>query len=257
MTDLGAALEHVAQPKEHRTVHDTIMAMAPELEKSLQSEQAAQTLLRHYMNAVRFNPLLMQCSAESLVAAMLLSAQVRLEPGPLGHVYLVPYKSKQTGTHEVTWILGYTGIIELARRGGATALRSTIVHEGDEYVKPWEDERGIHYKLVPGDAQVNGEVLAGVLVTWTDAKVRQALHVPPERVERARKASAAAKSASGPWVTDEAAMIRKTGVRAARPFLPLSPDFMVAVRADGDLVRGVDVIEGAAQPALVEVSPDE
>ena len=241
------ALEVAKQPKDTRTVRDLIDTMRPELVKSLGREDAADMLVRHYFTAIRYNDLLRQCTSESLVAALLLSAQVRLEPGPLGHVYLVPFARK--GVHEVTWILGYTGIIELARRGGAVALRSTLVWDVDDYTAPWEDERGIHYKLTPGPVEERSE-RRGLLVTWTDAKVRQALDVPASRVERALQASPAARSKSGPWVTDTDAMWRKTGVRAARPFLPLSADFAVADRADGAVTHGLDVIEGEAVPLL-------
>src|SRR5437868_4994603 len=101
---LDTALSIAAQPKDTRTVLDLIATMQPELEKSLQSEQAAEILVRHYYNAIRYNELLRQCTAESLVAALLLSAQVRLEPGPLGHVYLVPFKNTKRGVHEVVWM---------------------------------------------------------------------------------------------------------------------------------------------------------
>jgi recombination protein RecT len=250
-TTLEGALERAQQPKETTTVLDLIERMRPEVEKSLQSEEAAQILVRHYYSAVRYNPLLMQCTGESLVAALLLSAQVRLEPGPLGHVYLVPYKNTKAGTHEVVWVVGYTGIAELARRGGAVGLRSTIVWDADEYTPPWEDERGIHYQLKPGPVEDRG-ARRGLLVTWTDAKVRQALDVPASRVQRAQKASAAYRAKSGPWFTDEDAMWRKTGVRAARPWLPLSVELAQASVADGQIARGVEVdAAGAAQPALV------
>lgn len=253
MTDtLTQALEASAQPKETRTVRDTLELMKPELVRSLQREDAAEMMLRHYLNAVRFNPLLMQASSESLVAALLLSAQVRLEPGPLGHVYLVPFKSH--GEYQVVWVLGYTGILELARRGGATGLRSTIVYDADEYQRPWEDERGIHYRLVPAPADNRGERV-GLLVTWTDAKTRQALDVPASRVERAQKASAAYKAKSGPWFTDEDAMWRKTGVRAARPFLPLSVDLARSTAADGGIVTGLDYVEGEVS-AIVEAESE-
>lgn len=82
---------------QHVRASSHIEGMKPEIEKSLQSDAGAATLARHYYNAIRFNPLLMQCTPESLVASLLLSAQVRLEPGPLGHVYLVPFKAAVDG----------------------------------------------------------------------------------------------------------------------------------------------------------------
>jgi recombination protein RecT len=131
---LSSALEVATAAPEARTVKQLIDGMKPELERSLQDERAAEVILRHFYNATRANPLLLQCTGESLVGALLLSAQVRLEPGPLGHVYLVPFKNR--GVFEVTWILGYTGIIELGRRGGAVGLAANVVREGDVYERP-------------------------------------------------------------------------------------------------------------------------
>ena len=246
MTELATALEQRAQPVETKTVLDLIERIRPEVERSLQSAQAAEILTRHYYTAIRFTPLLMQCTAESQVAALLLTAQLRLEPGPLGHVYLIPRKVK--GAHEVQWMLGYVGIAELARRGGAVALRSTVVWDCDEYVRPWENEKGMHWTHVPVESETRER--SSVLVSWKANGERQAIDVPSERIERARKASAAHGASSGPWFTDEDAMWRKTGVRAARPWLPLSADLATASTFDGATVVGVSVEQGEALPVI-------
>jgi phage RecT family recombinase len=251
---LSTELERAAQPQEVRTVLDLIDSMKPELMKSLQSESAAEILIRHYYSAIRFNPLLRQCTAESLVGAMLLTAQCRLEPGPLGHVYLVPFKVK--GAFEVIFMLGYTGIIELGRRGGAVGLRSSVVWDCDEYTAPWENEKGLHYQLVPGAPEKRVERV-GVLVTWKESRgsgqggpgrplggERQALHCPPSRIDTALKASPM-KDASR---REEDWYWRKTGVRFARPWLPLTTELATADRSDDAIVTGVD--EG--QPTLTE-----
>jgi recombination protein RecT len=250
MTDpeLTAALERAAQPQDARNVQDLIYSMQPALERSLQSEAAAEILTRHYFNAIRYNPLLRQCTPESLVGALLLSAQVRLEPGPLGHVYLVPFRDNKRSTFEVTWMLGYTGIIELGRRGGAKGLTAEVVWDCDEYVQPWQNERGRHWTLKPGDVAERTERV-GVLVTWKEDTERVALHCPPERIDTAL----AARKAKDKGVGSEDWYWRKTGVRFARPWLPLSTDLALASRADDGIVRGVEEDVGAAVAVVDEV----
>ena len=54
---LSAALEQAQAAPETRTVKDILEGMKPELERSLQSEQASEILLRHYFNAVEYLPL--------------------------------------------------------------------------------------------------------------------------------------------------------------------------------------------------------
>ena len=190
--DLATALDLAGQPQDARNVYDLIGSMESELVRSLQSPEAAAILARHYTNAIRYDTTLRQCSPASLVGALLLSAQVRLEPGPLGHVYLVPFKLN--GVFEVVWTLGYTGIIELGRRGGAVGLRSSVVWDCDEYASPWENEKGIHYLLRPGPTEQRTERV-GVLVTWREGAERQALHCPPERIDTALRASPIASTA--------------------------------------------------------------
>src|SRR4029077_17524484 len=128
--------------------------------------------MRHYLNAIRYEPKLLGCTTESLAAACLVSAQYRLEPGPLGHCYFVPF-----GT-ECVWVISYTGVIELGRRGGATGLRSSVIWNCDEFVSPWENEKGLHYSLKPGPLDQREERL-GVLVTWKEAGGREGPFFPP------------------------------------------------------------------------------
>lgn len=233
-TEARQALEKAAEPVDRKSIRDLIERMEPELAKSLGTPDAAQRLARHYLTAIRLTPALLDCSTESLLAALLLSAQVGLDPGPLGHVYLIPYG------RECSWILGYTGIIELARRSQAAAdLVSEIVWDCDVYERPWRNASGVHYEHRPGDITERKERL-GVLVSWREHSggkwFPRAMDVPLSRIERARKAS---KAKSGPWFTDEDAMWRKTGIRAARPFLPLSPQAGQAFTYDGAVVAGM------------------
>jgi recombinational DNA repair protein RecT len=81
--------------------------------------------------------------------------------------------------------------------------------------------------------------------------------VPVSRVVRARKASRAFQKGSGPWVTDEDAMWRKTAVRAARPFLLLSAEAGYAVASDGSTVVGITVENETAEAILVAEEAEE
>jgi recombination protein RecT len=248
---LTTALEVASEPAVRKPFRETVERMRPELVKSLRDEAAVDILTRHYMTAIRLNPQLMECSQDSLLAALLLSAQVRMEPGPLGHVYLVPYK------RECVWMLGYTGILELARRSERVgALAARVVWDCDEYVRPWVDEKGEHFALRPGPEDERGDRV-GVLVTWKERAgsswVARALDVPPSRVERARAASPAARKGAGPWTTDETSMWAKTGIRYARPWLPLSPDAGAAFTYDEQTISHVGIdSEGAAFPVVVD-----
>ena len=90
--------------------------------RALPGHMNADRMIRIGLTVIAKTPRLAQCTDLSLLGALMLSAQLGLEPGPLGHCYFLPFKnfgqSKSAGydVYEVQWILGYTGIIELARR---------------------------------------------------------------------------------------------------------------------------------------------
>lgn len=223
MTELEQALEARQDRETAPTVVDMLDRMRPQLERmSVDGDR----LTRIVLTELRRTPKLYECSPHSLIGAMMLAGQLGLEPGPLGHVYFLPYGG------EVTFVVGYTGIIELARRGGVEGLSAEVVWDCDHYVRPWKNERGTHYEWRPGDESDRKERV-GVLVTWKDGKTPAALHVPVSRIERAMKASKGSGSPSSPWQTDTDAMWRKTGVRTARPFLPQSAAFAQAMASDG------------------------
>lgn len=227
MTELETALEARADREQAPTVVEMLERMRPQLERmSVDGDR----LTRIVLTELRRTPKLYECSPQSLIGAMMLAGQLGLEPGPLGHVYLVPFGN------EVTFVIGYTGIIELARRSGIEGLAADVVWDSDEYVQPWKNERGTHYEWRPGSEDDRKERV-GVLVTWRDGKTPAALHVPPSRIDRAMKASKGSGSPSSPWNTDPDPMWRKTGIRAARPFLPLGGSFAQGLAVDGQPVR--------------------
>lgn len=245
MTDeLSAALDIAELPQDSRNVRDVIYGMEHELQKSLQDPKAAEIMLRHYFTSIRFSPELRQCTPQSHVGALLLSAQVRLEPGPLGHVYLVPFKVR--GVYEVVWMLGYTGIVELGRRGGAVGLRSTVVWSDDDWSGIVNDSGKLKYRHAPASQHGEDAERIGVLVEWKEAGVQQAVWCPPSRIDTALAASARKDTSR----REEDWYWRKTGVRFARPWLPLSTEFATADRADDAIVTGVD----DGQPVLIEGS---
>ena len=92
--------------KTPKTIADYITAMTPEISKALPSHLKPERLARIVTTEIRRNPQLMQCTRESLLGALMLSAQLGLEPGPLGQVYYIPYNNRKQGVMECQFILG-------------------------------------------------------------------------------------------------------------------------------------------------------
>lgn len=191
-------------------------------------------LLRIALTCVRQTPKLAQCDQTSLLGAVMQSAQLGLEPGgALGHAYLVPYG------REVQFIVGYRGMIDLARRSGQiVSIEAHAVYEGDEF----DCQLGLHSDLkhTPDWDNANRADPKMLRFVYAVAKLKDGgiqFHVMSRaEVERIRSRSKA--SNGGPWVSDYEAMSLKTVVRQLFKFLPVSIELAHAVTLDEAADRG-------------------
>src|SRR5204863_5358666 len=101
------------------------------LPRSMDSERFARLLL----TAANGNPALFDCDPNSFLAAGVQCAQLGLEPNdPRGLAYMIPFNDRRRGK-VVNLIIGYRGLLDLARRSGhVTSIHSTPVFEGEHFV---------------------------------------------------------------------------------------------------------------------------
>ena len=227
MIDLKQELEKRTEPTPQRDFRQLLEAQRPQIEAALPQAIGAERFSRLVLTEMRRNPRLFECSQESVLGAMMLSAQLGLEPGPLGHAYLVPYK--QT----CTFIVGYKGMITLAYRSGELKeIVARPVYQGDQWGGVKATETGDHFVHVPAAPKDRGDVVC----FYGRARLRSGgnlVHVMyPEEIEARARRSAAFRNDSGPWVTDRQAMQLKTVVRAMSPWLPMSATFGRALEVD-------------------------
>ena len=94
---------------------------------------------------------MLECTPESVIGAIMRAAQLNLEPdNVLGRAYLVPYGA------ECTLIIGYKGMIELARRSGQVKdFYANVVYENEPFEIEYGTDRHIkHSPLPPEDRGV-------------------------------------------------------------------------------------------------------
>lgn len=159
-------------------------------------------------------PALADCSMPSIFMAIMQAAELGLEPGgALGHAYLVPYKN------QCQFILGYRGMIELARRSGEIeSIEAHIVHENDEFeIEYGLNEKLVHRPCLSGDA---GPLIFVYAIARLKGGGRQFEMMTKAQVDAVRNRSKAGHN--GPWVTDYEEMARKTVVRRLFKYLPVS-----------------------------------
>lgn len=251
-----------------RTIYDLIEKQKTAIARALPKHLSADRLTRIVLTEVKRNPKLAEGDPTSLLGALMQAAQLGLEPGPLGHAYLVPYWNGKTKTTDVQLQIGYRGYIDLARRSGQiVSIVAREVCEGDQFEFEYgTDERIVHKPALKG----RGEAYAyyGVALLSDGGRV---VHVMSrEDVEKFRNRSQA--KSSGPWVTDYDAMAKKTVIRRMVPWLPLSTEMAVAVEADDHTVtldadsivivgqddddQGDDVISAPEEPDPAEAGGD-
>lgn len=230
-TDLAQNIA-AAQAPERRTAHDLVRSMSGEFAKVLPATVPVDTFLRLSLTELQRNTDLQACTAPSLLGSLMLAAQLGLEPGgPLGHLYLTPRRLK--GEQTVVPIIGYKGLVELARRSGKVGtVKAQIIREGDHFDQGFDTARGGEYTIWRPADHDEKRAPIGVLA-WanlTDGDAVQTRFTPIDAVNARRDRGAAGQK--GPWATDRDAMIRKTGIRALAPDLPQSTAMALATRAD-------------------------
>lgn len=174
-----------------------------------------------------------KCSGQSVLSCLMKCSALGMEPSAvdgLGRAYIIPRRNKRTGGYEATFMLGYKGMIDLARRSGQIlSIEARAVREGDEFEYSYGlDERLRH---VPSMEPIDDRPLTHVYMV---AKFKDGGHyidvMSRAEVDAVRRRSMA--SEEGPWVTDYEAMARKTVIRRAFPYLPVSVEAQRAAASD-------------------------
>ncbi len=161
-----------------------------------------------------------QCTPISVLEAAMTCSELGLSPGVLGEAYLIPYKNV------CTLIIGYRGLMKLARRSGEIrTIQAEVVREGDEF--HWRlgvDPTLVHIPKSDTDAPMTH---AWALAKFNDGSFQFTVMRATE-VEKIRSRSMAGNN--GPWKTDTAEMWKKTALRRLCKMLPLTAEVSMAVQ---------------------------
>lgn len=221
------ASQPAQQPQSpEQTIAAYLKRMGPEIEKALPSHMNADRMARIALTTIRTTPKLLECNVSSLLGAVMQAAQLGLEPGLIGHCYIIPYG------REAQFIIGYKGMIDLARRSGnIESIYAHCVYEADEF----DYELGLHPKLHHKPATGRrGEMKYVYAVAHFKDGGYQFEVMDKEEIEKRRSRSKAAKN--GPWVTDYEEMAKKTVIRHMWKYLPISIEIQQQAAQD-EVVR--------------------
>lgn len=170
-----------------------------------------------------------------------------LEPNTaLGHAYLVPFKNRKQERTDCQLIIGYKGLIDLARRSGnIISIAAHEVCEQDYFEWEYGIDEKLSHRPAPGDR-------GKVIYFYAIAHMKDGGHafevMSRQDVEIVMRSSQSG-GRYGPWKDHFIPMGRKTVVRSLAKWLPLSIEVATAVAMDEVADTGGDqnmgsVLEG-------------
>lgn len=225
-----------------------LSALTPEFAKTLPPGITADRFARVALTAMQNNPNLLRCEPQSLFNACMKAAQDGLLPdGREGAI--VPRGA------QATWQPMVFGIIAKAkRRGSVTNLVANIVYEGEPFEVLMGDEDRIMHRRDIAAVQKGSEVAVYAIATLKDGtKEREVMTW--EEVQAVRRMSATPNT--GPWVTMEGEMARKTVIRRLSKRLPSLDD------GDDELRQAIESVDelypfgkNKPQPPIIDAQPE-
>lgn len=230
--------------------------LKPELARALPKHVTIDRMSRIVLTAIRVNPKLAECEPASFFGAVMTLAQLGLEPNtPLGHAYLIPFRNNKRNVTECQVIIGYQGMMDLARRSGVvTTMNANAVRAGDEFSYALGTRRVVNH--VPSDRpdRESQKITHVYAVAWIKGSTEPEFEVLPISQVEARRARSRAAN-NGPWVTDYEAMCLKTAMRALWRWLPKSAEMArsEAFEVASDTGRGMREVMDESVTAALEL----
>lgn len=230
--------------------------MKAQMALAMPKHMTADRMMRIALTEVRKVPALGQCNIESFMGAIMQCAQLGLEPGSaLGHAYLLPFgngKAKD-GKANCQLIIGYRGMIDLARRSGQiVSLTARTVHENDVFKYEFGLEETMQHIPADGDRGKMTHVYAVAKLKGGGVQFDVMSRADVDKVRATSKAGT-----NGPWVTHFEEMAKKTVIRRLFKYLPVSIEIQQAVTLDERAEAGIDQDNASVLTGDYSVVDDE
>ena len=197
------------------------------------------------VSAVADNMDLLDCDRGSLIKSCLQAAELGLSLNKsMAEADILKVWNGKTKRNDAQFRPRYKGLMKLALQGGEVLkIESRIVYANDIF----EVEEGIDARITHKHGLGNRGEMLGAYCIWKLRNGETQFEImSKEEIEAIRdRSSSKTKEGKvvGPWATDPAEMWRKTVVRRATKYMPLSTEAARAVHID-NVAEGVDDIDG-------------
>lgn len=267
LAELRAAGKEVARKAGGNTVKEffhankaTLTALLPEHMKRNPDRMVTLAL-----NCLRTTPKLLDCTLDSLFRAIIVCSQFGLEPNtPQGHIYLIPFENRRKKTVEVQIVIGYKGLIDLARRSGEIeTITARVAYKGDDFSVEYGVEDKIkHLPLIEGEP---GPPLGVYAVAKMKGGGYQFEWMSVAQINKIRDESQGYKTAirfkndNTPWISNWEEMAKKTVIRRLCKYLPMSIEMANVLALDARAEAGktqIELVEGEFQVLTEDAQED-
>ena len=232
-------------------VIDTIKAsnFKAQIALALPKHMTADRMARVVLTEIRKNPVLANCEIKSFMGAVMQASQLGLEPGSaLGQCYLLPYKNNKAGRIDAQLIIGYKGMIDLARRSGQIlSINAYVVKDGDDFFYQLGLKPDIHHIPAPTADRLDKPTTYVYAVANLKGGGTQFEVLSRAEIERIRNESANYKFAKpeykestiwGKYFDD---MAKKTAIRRLFKYLPVSIEALRIADEDAKREAGIEI----------------
>ena len=214
-----------------KTIIDLVQSSKNQFANALPKHINTDRFVRIAITTIRLNPKLAKCSQDSLLGALMVSAQLGLEPGTLGQCYLIPFENKKAGTVECQFQIGYKGVYENDDFNIEYGLSRTLTH------KPNFDERG----------EIKGFYAVAILKDGAKAFEYMTKDEVVKHEEKYRKGS----YKNDVWNKNFEEMAQKTVVKKLLKWLPVSVEFLEMANKDEKTFKVADEKTGETEEIIV------
>jgi recombination protein RecT len=199
--------------------------------------------------AVADNMDLLECDRGSLLKACLSAAELGLSLNKsMGEADILKVWDGRLKKNVAQFRPRYKGLMKLAMQSGEVLkIESRLVHANDVF----EVEEGLDSRIIHKHGLSNRGEMVGAYCVWKLKNGETQFEVMnKEQILSIRERSSAKTkdgTVVGPWKTDEAEMWRKTVVRRASKYMPLSTEAQRAVAVDNQaegVIEGDDYVGG-------------
>ena len=232
--------------------------MMKQLAAALPRHITPERLARTALTTIRNTPDLLKCTVPSLISCTVQAAQLGVELGMLGQAYAVPFNKNVAKKgeparwiKEAQFILGYRGMIDLARRSGQIkTIGAHPIYEKDEFRVEYGFTSVLQHIPAFGD---RGKIVGFYAFAVTKDGGEYCEVMSEDQVNAVRDRSKAKDN--GPWVTDWAEMGRKTVLRRLFKYLPCSIELQQHFHEDEQRefadATSIELNLGEAKPSVL------